>query len=125
MNVVLISRSLNKLESLATEIGKYKLIIVEFTWFSPYSRLPAAKHKIETRVIDVDFTKGPEIYEKIEKQLQGLEIGVLVNNVGMSYSNPEYFLALPDADKLMDDLIACNIKSVLGVTRIVLPQVKF
>lgn len=77
---------------------------------------------MQTRVIDVDFTQGAEIYEKIGKQLQGLEIGVLVNNVGMSYANPEYFLALPEADKLMDDLMACNIKSVLGMTRIVLPQ---
>lgn len=81
-----------------------------------------AAHKVETKVIDVDFTQGGEIYEKIGKQLQGLEVGVLVNNVGMSYSNPEYFLALPDADKLMDNLVACNIKSVLGMTRIVLPQ---
>lgn len=73
-------------------------------------------------MVDVDFTQGPEIYEKIGKQLQGLEIGVLVNNVGMSYANPEYFLALPDADKMQDNLLSCNIKSVLGMTRIVLPQ---
>lgn len=84
--------------------------------------LLASKHSVETRVIDVDFTKGAEIYEKIAKQLEGLEIGVLVNNVGMSYENPEYFLALPDADKLIDNMLACNIKSVLSMTRIVLPQ---
>lgn len=38
----------------------------------------------------MDFTRGPEIYERIAKELEGLEIGVLVNNVGMSYTYPEY-----------------------------------
>ena len=41
-------------------------------------------------MIDVDFTKGDEIYDRITRELAGLEIGVLVNNVGMSYKYPEY-----------------------------------
>lgn len=45
---------------------------------------------MKTRIVDVDFTKGPEIYDRIGKELEGLEIGVLVNNVGMSYTYPEY-----------------------------------
>ena len=48
------------------------------------------RHHVETRIIDVDFTKEAEIYERIAKDINGLEIGVLINNVGMSYKYPEY-----------------------------------
>ena len=49
-----------------------------------------SKYGVKTRIIDVDFTAGTEIYDRIAKEIEGLEIGVLVNNVGMSYSYPEY-----------------------------------
>lgn len=45
---------------------------------------------MKTLIIDVDFTSGDEIYDRIGKEIEGLEIGVLINNVGMSYSYPEY-----------------------------------
>ena len=45
---------------------------------------------VETKIIDVDFTQGAEIYDRIAQEIKGLEIGVLVNNVGMSYKYPEY-----------------------------------
>lgn len=48
------------------------------------------QYGVETLVIDVDFTKGDDIYDRITRELTGLEIGVLVNNVGMSYKYPEY-----------------------------------
>jgi 17beta-estradiol 17-dehydrogenase / very-long-chain 3-oxoacyl-CoA reductase len=45
---------------------------------------------VKTKIIDVDFTSGIEIYDRIKKEIEGLEIGVLINNVGMSYAYPEY-----------------------------------
>ena len=49
-----------------------------------------SQFKVKTKIIDVDFTNGVEIYDRIKKEIEGLEIGVLVNNVGMSYAYPEY-----------------------------------
>ena len=34
-------------------------------------------HKVRTKIIQVDFSGGHEIYEPIGKELEGLEIGVL------------------------------------------------
>jgi len=52
--------------------------------------LTESQYKVKTKIIDVDFTSGVEIYDRIKKEIEGLEIGVLINNVGMSYAYPEY-----------------------------------
>uniref|UniRef100_A0A182V0N5 Steroid dehydrogenase n=1 Tax=Anopheles merus TaxID=30066 RepID=A0A182V0N5_ANOME len=77
--------------------------------------------KVRTMVIAADFTKGAEIYEQIQQQIENMEIGVLVNNVGMSYSNPEYLLGLPDYEKLINNLLSCNILSVTRMCQLVMP----
>lgn len=59
-----------------------------------------AQFKVRTKVIEADFTGGDEIYDAIEKELMGFDVSVLVNNVGMSYPHPEYFLGLPDRSKV-------------------------
>ncbi|XP_008063918.2 very-long-chain 3-oxoacyl-CoA reductase [Carlito syrichta] len=100
MKVVLVSRSQDKLNQVSSEIKE--------------------KFKVETRTIAVDFT-SEDIYEKIKTGLTGLEIGVLVNNVGMSYEYPEYFLEIPDLDNTIKKLININVLSVCKMTRLVLP----
>lgn len=80
------------------------------------------EYGVKTRVIDVDFTGGREIYERIGAQLQDLDIGVLVNNVGMSYNFPEFFNVLPDGADLCTRLMHCNILSVTGMTFLVMPK---
>ncbi|KAH0631641.1 hypothetical protein JD844_006077, partial [Phrynosoma platyrhinos] len=93
LDVVLISRSMEKLKRVATKIEEQ------------YGR--------RTKVIQADFTGGSEIYESIQAALQGLEIGILVNNVGMSQEVPQTFLRHPDVDKYVDDLVNCNMLSVV------------
>jgi 17beta-estradiol 17-dehydrogenase / very-long-chain 3-oxoacyl-CoA reductase len=78
---------------------------------------------VSTKIIEADFTDDSyEAYHTIEKQLYGLEIGVLINNVGMTYPHPEYFLELPDRGKIYSNIIKCNICSVTSMTQIILPQ---
>jgi 17beta-estradiol 17-dehydrogenase / very-long-chain 3-oxoacyl-CoA reductase len=102
MNIILVSRSLTKLQIVAKEIEE--------------------TFNVETAVIDVDFTSGPEIYDKIKQHVEGKEIGVLVNNVGMSYPFPVYFLSIPDREKFIKDTINCNVTSVSMMCSIILPQ---
>ncbi|XP_027990903.2 17-beta-hydroxysteroid dehydrogenase type 3-like [Eptesicus fuscus] len=103
LNIVLISRNLSKLEHEAEEIERL------------HGRL--------TRVIQVDFTGGLEIYEAVKTGLKGLEVGVLVNNVGMLYEKAmAKLLDCEDVAKRLSDVINCNIMSVAQMTAIVLPQ---
>ncbi len=64
MKVVLIARNPEKLQRVAEELGR------------------ETKSQISTVV--ADFSKGPEIYPGIRLALNDLDIGVLVNNVGVS-----------------------------------------
>ncbi|KAM5192712.1 17-beta-hydroxysteroid dehydrogenase type 3 [Mantella aurantiaca] len=100
MNIVMISRTLEKMQRIALEI--------EHT----------GRH---VKLIQADFTQNT-IYEHIEERLKGLEIGILVNNVGMLHNpDPCCFLAGPDID---ENLINCNVISAVKMTRIILKQME-
>lgn len=104
LNVVLISRSTDKLEACAKEI------------LEKYS-------KVEVRFLAVDYSKFDEVArERVATFLKDLDIGVLVNNVGISYQFTKYFDEL-DKERV-EQLISMNVDSTTWMTYIVLPGMK-
>ncbi|XP_054856514.1 inactive hydroxysteroid dehydrogenase-like protein 1 isoform X2 [Eublepharis macularius] len=100
VNIILISRNKEKLEVLAKEI--------------------ADTYKVETAIVVADFSKGSEIYPAIKSALAGKEIGILVNNVGLFYTHPDYFTNLTE-DKIWE-LINVNIGAANMMVHMVLPE---
>lgn len=103
MNVCLVSRTQSKLDAVAQEI--------------------ASKTKVQTKTIAFDFSTADDAaYKKLFKQLDQIEIGVLVNNVGINYEFPHGYEELPvDVDL---SILKVNCESQLQMTKYVLPKMK-
>lgn len=101
MNVVLISRTESKLKEVKDEILK------------KYG-------KVEVKYIVCDYSNFDTAAKStVKRGIDGLEVGVLVNNVGMSYRYPLYFHELTDVE--VQQLLAMNVESTVWMTRMVLP----
>jgi len=99
LKIVLVSRTQSKLDDVAKSL------------------------KTETKTVAVDFTgTDAGIYEKIAVAVEGLDVGVLVNNVGMGYNHPEYYHLLDD--ETIQNIITVNCFAQSKLTRLVLPMMK-
>ncbi|XP_011637796.1 inactive hydroxysteroid dehydrogenase-like protein 1 [Pogonomyrmex barbatus] len=103
MNLILISRNLEKLEHTKDEI----LLI---------------NPKIEVRIIVADFAEGENAFVKIRPLLQNISIGILVNNVGKQYEYPMYVGEVPE--KELWDIINVNVGATTLMTRLVIGQMQ-
>lgn len=100
VNVILISRNKEKLESVSDSITE--------------------RYKVQTAFIVADFSKGHEIYPSIKKALNDVEIGILVNNVEVAYDYPQFFSLVPE--ERLWDIVNINIAAATMMTSIVLPR---
>jgi 17beta-estradiol 17-dehydrogenase / very-long-chain 3-oxoacyl-CoA reductase len=76
---------------------------------------------IQVKTIAVDFTDGQRIYVTLKEELSKLQIGILINNVGMLNGFGRRFGNVED-DKSIHDIINCNILSMARMCHMVLPQ---
>ncbi|KAJ2931300.1 hypothetical protein H1R20_g5822, partial [Candolleomyces eurysporus] len=78
------------------------------------------KYKVQTRTHSIDFAKsGDAEYNGLAKAVEGLDVGVLVNNVGKSHNMPAYLVDTPQDE--IKDIVAINVNATIKVTYIVLP----
>ncbi|KAF7189327.1 Very-long-chain 3-oxoacyl-CoA reductase [Pseudocercospora fuligena] len=99
-NILLVSRTQSKLETLASEIQQ--------------------KHKVQTKIYAMDFAANrDEDFANLKKLVSELDISILINNVGQSHSIPVPFNETPE--KEMKDIITINCFGTLRVTQLVTP----
>jgi short-subunit dehydrogenase len=68
------------------------------------------------------YIPGLEHYAAtVEPHLDGLEIGTLINNVGMTYPTPEHFHRITSSLEFVQRMININVGAVTMMTRLVLP----
>lgn len=100
-NVLLISRTKSKLDDCKAE-------------------LEAKYPKVTCEVLAIDYSKYDASAEaRIVAAISNKEVGVLVNNVGISYPNTKYFHELDPVN--VEQLMTLNVNSTTNMTRLVLP----
>ncbi|KAL8254302.1 hypothetical protein R6Q59_032523 [Mikania micrantha] len=101
LNLILVGRNPKKLEDVSSEIQ---------------SKSP--KTQIKNVVFDLtgDLSDG---IKKINEAIEGLDVGVLINNAGISYPYARFFHEVDD--ELLNHLIKVNVEGTTKVTQAVLP----
>ena len=95
LNVLLISRTEAKLAAASQEI--------------------ASKFNVQTKYTVVDFAHADEAtWRRTAAVMSTLNVGLLINNVGLSYDHPEYLEQL--SEQQVRDMVEVNITSVNQVS---------
>ncbi|XP_038714536.1 very-long-chain 3-oxoacyl-CoA reductase-like protein At1g24470 [Tripterygium wilfordii] len=99
LNLVLVSRDPIKLNAVSSDIQ---------------SSFP----NIKTKIVVFDFASN-EGFGVIEEVVKGVDVGVLINNVGITYPKANYFDELEE--KVWKEIVRVNLEGMTGVIRAVLP----
>ncbi|CAB3386691.1 Hypothetical predicted protein [Cloeon dipterum] len=102
INLVLVSRSEEKLKAVSQDIGE--------------------KYGVKTKYVVADLGSGRDATEKISSSIQGLDIGILVNNAATPGGLPNYFYNLQRND--IWNLLTLNICSLTDLVQLVLPGMR-
>eukprot|EP00128_Syssomonas_multiformis_P014529 Colp12_sorted_trinity150504_noHs@26664 len=100
LNIVLIARDNAKLAAVSKEIEE--------------------KYKVKVKTVSIDFNKPDTVRSALTPAIADLQVGVLVNNVGVSYDHPELFDQL--SEEHVQRLINVNVTAATTVTHAVLPK---
>ncbi|KAK4044082.1 hypothetical protein C8A01DRAFT_12425 [Parachaetomium inaequale] len=100
-NLVLVSRTQSKLDTLARELT--------LRWSG-----------LQAKTLAMDYSEDNDAdYERLTQLLSGLDVGILINNVGQSHSIPVPFLET-SRDELQN-IITINCLGTLKTTKVVAP----
>ena len=103
LGLVLVGRNPEKLAAVAAEIK------------AKHPKVP----EVRTFVLDLASEGLAAGVEALKDSIRGLDVGVLVNNAGLSYPYARYFHEVDE--ELMRSLIRVNVEGVTRVTHAVLP----
>ena len=97
--LLLVSRTESKLKDLAAELEK---------------------EDVEVKYLAVDFGSAPESkWKEVQSVIESLDVGILFNNVGVSYPHAQYLHELDD--DIVKSLITVNVDCTTKMTKFVLP----
>ncbi|KAJ3519481.1 hypothetical protein NM688_g9295 [Phlebia brevispora] len=103
-NVLVMARNKDKLNALCAEIEQGA----------------ASGKKVQARALAMDFSKlESSQWDAFRAEVENLDVGVLINNVGRSHTYPQDFVDVPEEE--INNILAININATLKVTRTVLP----
>ncbi|GLT41608.1 hypothetical protein SLA2020_156590 [Shorea laevis] len=101
LNLILVGRNPQKLESVSTEI---------------LAQSPITKIKIVAFDFCGDISNGVRL---IEEAIEGLDVGVLINNVGITYPAARFFHEVEE--RVWMDIVRVNVEGTTRVTKAVIP----
>jgi len=102
-NIIIVGRNQMKLEAMRKEITESSSATVE--------------------LLRADLSKQDETAnaaEKLKRMASEKQIGVLVNNAGVSYDFPEFFHLIPNSAEKLDQLVNVNCASMVQITAAVI-----